>query len=142
MGQVLKDIHTILAPGGTVIINEMHRDDLTPTQQTQHDQHRFLADLQRKSGEYHRATWSRDEILGFVTDAGLEIVHRFENLNRDADVAKEPGRIVERARAAIEKAYPNGAPEDITSELERLVERSESIGSSAPPQLTLVCNAA
>jgi 2-polyprenyl-3-methyl-5-hydroxy-6-metoxy-1,4-benzoquinol methylase len=142
VGQVLKDIRTILASGGTVIINEMHRDDLTPTQQTQHDQHRFLAELQRKSGEYHRETWSRDEILGFVSDAGLEIVHRFENLNRDAEITKEPGRIVQRAMAAIEKGYPTGAPDATSAELKRLVERSESIGSSAPPQLTLVCTTA
>ena len=142
VGQVLKDVCAILASGGTVIINEMHGDDLTRTQQTQHDQHRFLADLQRESGEYHRETWSRDEILGFVSGAGLEIAHTFENLNRDAEVTKEPGRIVERARTAIEKAYPSDAPDAITSELERLVERSESIGSSAPPQLTLVCTKA
>ncbi len=142
VGQVLKDIRAILASIGTVIINEMHRDDLTPAQQTQHDQHRFLAELQRKSGEYHRETWSRDEILRFVSDAGLEIVHRFENLNRDAEIAKEPGKIVERARTAIEKAYPTGAPDETSAELKRLVERSESIGSSSPPQLTLICTTA
>jgi hypothetical protein len=72
----------------------------------------------------------------------LEIVHRFENLNRDAEIAKEPGRIVERARTAIEKAYPTGAPDETSAELKRLVERSESIGSSSPPQLTLICTTA
>jgi|AP95_1055475.scaffolds.fasta_scaffold25416_2 2-polyprenyl-3-methyl-5-hydroxy-6-metoxy-1,4-benzoquinol methylase len=139
VGEVVKSVCGILNAGGTFIVNEMHGDDLTPTQQTQHDQHRFLADLQRSAGEYHRETWSRDEILGFITHAGLRVQHSFENNNEDALVTKEPGRLVERAQAAIDKAYPDGAPESITAELDRLVARNNEIGSSSPPQLTLVC---
>jgi cyclopropane fatty-acyl-phospholipid synthase-like methyltransferase len=139
VGDVLKRVRAILKDGGTVIVNEMHSDDLTPSQQTQRDQHKFLAELQTAGGEYHRETWSRDEIYGFVKGAGLTVQHTFENANEDAPVTKEPTRIVERAQGAIEKAYPNGAPEDVRQELERLTTRSAEIGSSSPPQLTLVC---
>ena len=142
VGEVLKDVRGILNEGGTFIVNEMHCDNLTPPQVTQHDQHKFLADLQREAGEYHRETWSRDEIYGFVKGAGLSVQHTFENANEDAAVTKEPTRIVERAQGAIEKAYPDGPPDAIVNELERLRKRSSEIGSSSPPQLTLVCVAA
>ena len=139
VGEVLKDAQAKLNTRGTFIVNEMHRDDLTPTQQTQFRQHRFLADLQRASGEYHRETWSRDEIYGFVAGARLRVLHVFENANKDAPVTREPGRLVERARAAIKHAYPEGAPASVTDELSDLTARNADIGSSSPPQLTLVC---
>lgn len=139
VGDVLRDVVGILADGGTMIVNEMHRDNLTPTQQTQFEQHRFLADLQRAAGEYHRETFRRDEILAFVRDAGLDVLHTFENDNADADASREPGRIIERAGKAIEAAYPHGAPMEIASKLQQLSERSATVGSSPPPQLTLVC---
>jgi len=139
VGDVLKDIGKLLERSGTLIVNEMHRDGLTPSQQTQHDQHRFLAELQTKAGEHHRETWSKGKILGFVSEAQMTVEHTFENLNRDADVVREPGRLVERAERAIPTAYPAGAPPEVTAELERLVKRNEEIGSSPPPQLTLIC---
>jgi ubiquinone/menaquinone biosynthesis C-methylase UbiE len=139
VGEVLKDVRNILNEGGTFIINEMHCDNLTPSQQTQRDQHKFLADLQRAAGEYHRETWSRSEILEFVANAGLRIQHTYENANEDAPITKEPDRMVERAQTAIEKAYPAGAPNSVNTERDRLAARSSEIGSSPPPQLTLVC---
>jgi ubiquinone/menaquinone biosynthesis C-methylase UbiE len=139
VGEVLKNVWNILNDGGTVIVNEMHGDNLTPAQQTQHDQHKFLANLHSTVGEYHRETWSRREILDFVTNAKLSVQHEYENKNEDAPITKEPNRMVERARDAIEKAYQAGAPDDIILERDRLAVRSSEIGSSPPPQLTLVC---
>lgn len=142
VGDVLKNVRVMLEDDGTFIVNEMHRDDLTPTQQTQYEQHRFLADLQREAGEYHRGTWTKKEILGFVEDAKFTVIQTFETLNRDAEPSREPGRIVERARAAIEKAYPDGAPDEIQERLSHVLDLSERVGSSPPPQLTLVCRGA
>ena len=139
VAEVIKKVSGILNDRGTLIINEMHGDDLTPPQQTQHDQHKLIADLHRATGEYHRETWSRSEILGFVYGAGLKVQYTFENKNEDAEITKKPTKMIERARSAVEKAYPDGAPDTVTKELERLAIRSEEIGSSPPPQLTLVC---
>lgn len=139
VGEVLKNVRSILNDGGTVIVNEMHCDDLTPPQQTQHDQHKFLAEIHRAGGEYHRETWSRSEIFNFVTHAGLRVQHEYEDTNEDAPITKEADRMVQRARDAIEKAYPEGAPDTVITERDRLAVRSGEIGSSSPPQLTLVC---
>jgi 2-polyprenyl-3-methyl-5-hydroxy-6-metoxy-1,4-benzoquinol methylase len=142
VGDVLKDVANLMRDSGIVIVNEMHSDDLTPAQQTQHDQHRFLADLQRASGEYHRETFSRAEILGFVTNAGLRVQHTYENPNENAPITTAAGPIVERAEAAMRKVYPEGAPDSVRAERDRLAARIKEIGSCAPPQLTLVCVAA
>ena len=139
VGEVLKNVRNILNDDGAVIVNEMHCDNLTPSQQTQHDQHKFLADLHRAGGEHHRETWSRSEILSFAANAGLRVQHRYENTNEDAPITKEPERMVERARDAIERAYPDGAPDTVIVERDRLAARSSEIGSSSPPQMTLVC---
>lgn len=139
VGEVIKALPGHLKDGGIVIVNEMHRDGLTPPQQTQHRQHRFLAKIHRAAGEYHRETWSRREIFGFVEAAGLSVLHTFENSNEAAAVTKEPGRLIERAKAAIDGAYPDGAPQTVRAELEDLTRRAAEIGSSPPPQLTLVC---
>jgi len=106
---------------------------------TQHRQHRFLADLHRAAGEYHRETWSRPEIFGFVEAAGLSVLHVFEDRNEAAEVSRGSGRLIERARAAVERAYPDGAPAAVFAELEELDRRGAEIGSAPPLQLTLVC---
>ena len=142
VGDIVKRIKGILSSNGVFIVNEMHRDGLTPTQQTQYEQHRFLAEIQTLSGEYHHAAWSRDEILGFIDDAEFTIQHQWENDNRNADVSKEPTRHEKLATNAIDAAYASGAPEVLLAELERLKKRSAKIGSSPPPQLTLVCTPA
>lgn len=139
VGEVLKNVRNILNDGGTIIVNEMHRDNLTPAQQTQHDQHKFLANLHRKVGEYHLETWSRSDIFELVTNAKLSVQHEYENKNEDAPITKEPNQMAERARSAIENAYQANAPEDVIVERDRLAVRSSEIGSSPPPQLTLVC---
>ena len=139
VGEIVKALPGHLNEGGTVIINEMHRDGLTPPQLTQHQQHRFLADLHRAAGEYHRETWSRPEIFAFVEAAGLSVLHVFEDRNEAAEVSRGSGRLIERARAAVERAYPDGAPAAVGAELEELDRRGAEIGSAPPPQLTLVC---
>ena len=141
VGEVLCGVRGILNAGGTIIINELYRDNLTAAQRTQYEQHCFMAKLHRAGGEYHGQTYSRSEIHGFIASAGLRIRHAIDNTNADAPVSHEPGRLIHRARLAMDRAYPEGPTQAVAKELERLMKRNAEIGIAAPPQLILVCEA-
>ena len=142
VGDVLKDIQKILNPSGTFIVNEMYSDGLNPAQETQRDLHRFMAGLHRVAGEFHRGAFTRDEIQGFLDQAGLRVLHRFRVSNEDGPVKKETdgkGGFLERVMGAVERAFPDGAPAEVAEELEGLASRAAEIGVGSPPQLTFVC---
>ncbi|MDP6039001.1 MAG: methyltransferase domain-containing protein [Candidatus Latescibacteria bacterium] len=142
VGDILGDLRNILNFGGTVIINEMYSDDLTPAQETQRDLHGLMAKLQCVMGEYHRGAFTRGEIHDFINNAGLIVQHTFTVRKDDAPVQKETDGTdgpTSRVQETIDKAYPDGAPSAVCQELDQLKIRATEIGSAPPPQLTLVC---
>ncbi|MBT5713414.1 class I SAM-dependent methyltransferase, partial [Candidatus Poribacteria bacterium] len=139
VGDILRDLRRIANPNGVVIISEMYADDLTPPQQTQRDLHAMIARLHVGMGEYHRATYTRDEINGFLAGAGLGVLHAFDAPHDDAPVEKGTDGFAGRAGSVMADAYPDGAPPDVSAEYERLKARAIAIGVARPPQLTLVC---
>jgi len=140
VGDVLSSLKDILNPAGTVIINELFRDGLSPAQQIQHEQHRFLARLHTTAGEFHREAYTRSEIRDLITSAGLAIQNTFESSNRDAPITRTPGRLITRAHSAMQRAYPNGPPREVKQELGRLTKRNTEVGTAPAPQLALVCS--
>jgi len=139
---ILSGLRTIVNPGGVIIVNEMYADGLTPAQETQRLQHSFMADLHRKTGEYHRAPFTRKELDTMIDNAGLSVQHRFRVANAEAPVQKETGEsngIANRLQPAIDRAYPDGAPSDVMIRFDQIKKRAADIGIAPPPQLVFVC---
>jgi ubiquinone/menaquinone biosynthesis C-methylase UbiE len=139
VGDILRDVRGVVRPDGVVIIHEMYADGLNPPQETQRDIHAMIAQLHRVQGEYHRAAYTRQEILDFLDGAGLTVRHRFEALNDDAPVEKGTDGFAGRVIQTLAAAYPDGPPDDLRAECDALVARAVDVGVGRPPQWTFVC---
>lgn len=138
-GTVLKRLGGIAAPGAVCIISEMHRDDLTPSQQAQYAFHSLMARLHRASGEYHRAPYSVAEIRELLEAAYMGIEHAFETRNSDSDAQPFDDAARSRLRDAVDRAYPDGAPTDVETAFEAVCEQATRNGMGTPPNVTFVC---
>lgn len=139
---MIAQFKNLLKKSGTVIINEMHSDNLTPAQESQRDLHSFMADLHRLSGEYHRGPFSTQEIHDMINNAGLRIDHTFHVKNDDKPVETGPEaakHFSQRIQSALENAYPQSPPADVIEKREQLKQRATEVGVGSPPQLTFVC---
>lgn len=140
---MLAQFKSLLNTNGSVIINEMYSDNLSPAQESQRDLHSFMADLQRLSGEYHRGPFSTKEIYDMIHKAGLHIQHTFKMTNDDAPTKVGPeaaNTYAERIQTALEKAYGQNPPTDVMNQFEYLKTRATQVGVGSPPQLTFVCS--
>ena len=138
VGAALGGLRAVLRAGGTVIVQEMHAEDLTPAQETQRQLHAFMAELHTRQGEHHRAVFTTAELNALLEAAGLTVTQRFHAAN---DEVPEPGagHMPDRIDAAIAQLWPDGAPADIVQRRDALLERAERTGVGRPPQWTLVC---
>jgi len=137
VGDVLRQLRDLMSPDGTLILCEMYADNLTPAQQTQRDLHAMMAELHRAAGEYHRSVFTCAEIDAMVAAAGLAVRHRFHEANDTPPAGDSP--MVSRLEEAITRAHPAGAPADVVTRRDELLERARATGVGTPPQLTMVC---
>jgi len=109
---VLREMLRVVRPGGTFIISEMYRDgDQTPSQQTHIQLHHWWADIDSTQGIIHKKTYTRQELIDFAQNLGLEQIETEDiaDLSDDplaAEVFTEIDPIIERY---IERAAGNEA---------------------------------
>ncbi|NDJ78670.1 MAG: methyltransferase domain-containing protein [Chloroflexi bacterium] len=84
-GQVLAEIARVLKPGGTLIVQEMYRDNQTAEQRTHIDLHHWWAAIDRARGITHNETFTRQALLDLLGESGLvsEAVFDFADLESD-----------------------------------------------------------
>jgi ubiquinone/menaquinone biosynthesis C-methylase UbiE len=77
---VLVEMVRVLKPGGTLIIQEEFRDgNQTEAQKTNFLQHAWDAEIDSLLGQTHKATFTKQEIKGFLDHLQLEKVEMFES---------------------------------------------------------------
>jgi ubiquinone/menaquinone biosynthesis C-methylase UbiE len=77
---VLVEMVRVLKPGGTLIIQEEFRDgNQTEAQKTNFLQHAWDAEIDSLLGQTHKATFTKQEIKGFLDHLQLEQVGIFES---------------------------------------------------------------
>ena len=63
---VLAEMQRVLKPGGTFIISEMMRDNLTEAQMTHALLHHWWAEIDTAEGIVHNETFTRQKLMGFA----------------------------------------------------------------------------
>jgi SAM-dependent methyltransferase len=134
---VLRRMLEIVAPGGTVIVSEMYRDDQTAAQETEVAVHDWMAEVDTATGGVHRPTFRRPEIIALVDDLNLEHVRMTDRADllidpHDQSAVAEISDMIDRY--AVKGAGIVGLEERVTELRERLAD----VGVQEATILTLV----
>ncbi len=120
---LLAELCRLLAPGGTFILSEMHRDTRDPARESHVLLHHWWAEVDRALGVEHRETYGRAELTAFASSLGLEDlgIHDLEEGGdpRDPEALEEVGRAIDAYIARVK-----GTPDS-----ERLIMRGEELRS-------------
>ncbi len=120
---LLAELFRLLAPGGTFILTEMHRDTRDPARKSHVLLHHWWAEVDRALGVEHRETYGRAELTAFAASLGLEdlVLHDLEEDGdpRDSEALEEVGRAIDAYIARVK-----GTPDS-----ERLIMRGEELRS-------------
>lgn len=111
VAQALKEMARVLKPSGTFIFIEMTRDAQTEPQRTLVQLHHWAADVDTARGVYHRKTFTRRELVGFLESMQLQNVVMHDFLKTDSDPMDEAA--IRQCEDAIDKVLQRviGLPE-------------------------------
>jgi ubiquinone/menaquinone biosynthesis C-methylase UbiE len=134
---VLAEMLRVLRPGGHVVVNEMYRDGQSETQATHVLLHHWWAAVGTVSGEVHRETYQRADIVAMVENLGLRDL-RLADLADPAEDPHDPETVAE-LEAAIDRsvALAEGHPE-LQQRGEDLRARLREVGARSATQLVAV----
>ncbi len=136
--RVLQEMLRVLKKGGLFILNEMYRDgDQAPTQQTHILLHHWFAAVDRAQNVIHNETYSRQELLNFAENLGLELLELEDQIElsddpKSPEVYSELDPVIQRY---IERADGN---ENLQKEGKQLQDRLKSIGFHSASSLLLM----
>jgi SAM-dependent methyltransferase len=134
---VLAEMLRVLRPGGRVVVNEMYRDGQSETQATHVLLHHWWAAVGRQSGEIHRETYRRADIVAIVEGLGLADLRLADLADPDED-PHDPETVAE-LEAAIDRhvGLAKGYPE-LQQHGEDLRARLREVGARSATQLVAV----
>jgi len=137
---ILKNIHKLINPNGTVILNEMYRDDLTEAQLTHRYFHELGAEIDRINGTYHAPVYSIKEIEDLIKLANFQKYEiLFTKNDDDVDMdSKSHKDLIDHMRDKIEEIYDEDISKNILSKFNYVKERLNNHGISSPPMMTII----
>lgn len=75
----IAEMKRVLKLGGYIIINELHSDDLSESQENQKMLHHFKSFVDRLNGISHHETWTKKEILDIINSQGIDVKLSFSH---------------------------------------------------------------
>ena len=135
---VLNEMLRVLRPGGTFLINEMYSDNQNEKQQIHFAQHSLEAKLDTISGNFHRVTWKRDEILSILSKFPLETVHIIDLLESpelDAKLAVKTSSLKSRVERLASGTAADG---ELMEQANQIEKRVSQIGIQRCTQLVYI----
>lgn len=134
---VLAEMVRVTRPGGVVVVNEMYRDGQSEQQLTHVHLHHWWAAVNRLTGEVHRETYERREIVAIVEGLGLRDLRLHDLTDPDEDPF-DPEATAE-LDGAIDRylGLAAGHP-DLVARGEALRERLRTIGVRSATQLVAI----
>lgn len=128
-GAALAELARLLAPGGLLLVQEMHRDAEEPARRSHVELHHWWAAVDSASGIYHAETYGREALLEALRATGLEeelvLDEAEEGEPREAETFAEIERVVAayRGRAGALQGPEAARLEARGAELLELVRR-------------------
>ena len=137
---VLNEMLRVLKPGGTFIVNEMHRDTTTAPQTTHLLLHTFWAEVDTELGIVHDAVLSRDDFAALMDGLSLSdtVVHEIVNDEgdpKDPDLLKELDGVLDAYHKRLDN---NPRQEEFRIKGEELRHRVHEVGYQSCPTLLAI----
>jgi SAM-dependent methyltransferase len=136
---VLDEIHRVLKPEGTFIINEMICDNQTSSQMTYVLMHHWWAKIDRAMGKLHFETFPKQQVLDIVNDLNLKEVEVLEFDDPDDPMDKKSlegiSRIIDEY---IERAKPLQNFETFRQEGETIRRQLFEVGVNGATQVIVM----
>lgn len=153
--RVLSEALRVLAPGGRLVVLEMHRDAGEGPALTHVLMHHWWAEVDRAAGVFHAETYGRAALRGLVEASGgaagfaevsWDEVEEEEGNPLDPELLAEIERIVETYSGKIgalgggdgEPSVPAEAREAMKARGRELLARARSVGFRSAPSLLFV----
>jgi ubiquinone/menaquinone biosynthesis C-methylase UbiE len=138
--KTISEMLRVLKPGGLMIINELFCDGQNERQLTHVYLHHLQAEVDTISGIYHSKTFHKHEIIGITERLGLEELRYFVHENDMFNLYVQIDRFADRYRGIVGgiTGYPDY--EHYTAELERLIDRLNTVGVEFASQLMVLGN--
>lgn len=136
----LKEMKRVLRSGGYLLINEMHRDQLTDTQESHMLYHHFRSEIDNILGISHNHTFHREDLIRLGNSLELQDRVMLE-YSPDASKAKNPANIEEfNSKLDYWMQWLEGHPEKskYDQRVDALKSRFREYGISRPPQMIIV----
>lgn len=139
-GFTLREMKRVLRSGGYLLINEMHRDQLTDTQESHMLYHHLRSEIDNILGISHNHTFRREDLIRLGN--GLELEDRvIMEYSPDSSKAKDPANIEEfSGKLDHWMQWLDGHPEkaEFALRIDSLKDRFRKYGISRPPQLIIL----
>lgn len=140
LSYILRNIHKLLKPNGTIIINEMYKDNLTEAQITQKNIHELGAEIDRLNGKYHAQVYTIKEIGNLIQLANLDeyeiiLTKNDKKVNNDNDYHKN---LIKLLINKLYEIYEENIPEDLMLKVDYAKDRLDKYGICSPPMMTII----
>lgn len=83
--EMIAEMLRVLKPGGMIIINEMFSDNQNDIQLSHVLYHHLKSDIETALGEYHRKTYTKQELIDIISKTKINIIDAFEDKEEKVD---------------------------------------------------------
>ncbi len=135
----LHEMQRVVNFKGWLIISELVSDNLNPAQEVHKLYHHFRSAIHRIQGISHNETFTKDEILLLIRNAGIEILFNFDYVPEiKATTAAEIEERVGKMREMLEQISEYPEYNKLKSQIEVFLERALKFGIQPATKVIVV----
>lgn len=119
---MLKEMKRVLKNDGYILINEMLANNLDSMQESHKMLHHFTAEIDRLNGEIHNETFTKEEIIEYLTtDTNLKVVESWDmNVARRNENTKEEFEYIFNILERITSRFPENKRDELNLKKENI----------------------
>ena len=138
--RTLTEMKRVVRPGGYILVNEMHRDDLTQSQQSQVMYHHLRSEIDNALGISHNFTFTRSELHRFGSVLDLKDMQILEFTPETASpIADETvSEYSQRMNDWLMSLDGHPMRDQFSERMDDLKLKFSKYGISRPPQMVIM----
>jgi len=136
--QTFKEMRRVIRRGGYILVNEMFCDGQNEQQMTFVHLHHWRAEIDRLTGNVHKETLPKKEIIAIFKQFGLIEIEYFQHRNTTFDDQFNPDKFAEWHKSYVEHIRNLPEYETFKASGAKLIKRIHAAGLEFPTQMLCV----
>ena len=138
--KVLKEMTRVLAPGGLLIISELVCENLTSAQEAHLSYHHLKADMDITAGNYHRHTFTQEEVVNLVEDLPIVVDKVFLATDKEPmlNSSERMWRFFRMLDERVSEFSGHQRAKEFEQRAEEVKEKISTHGFIRPPQVCIM----